>query len=147
MFIKLLWISITLELFHSQKNYYHIFFPVKQGKFGTPYRSGYAAKHALHGFYDSLRAELWRDVKDDVKLTLVCPGLVHTPITLSAVTGDGSPLNKMNEGQFKGKPAEWCAQKITKAIEKNKEEVNIGGREVMGVYLKRFFPRYFSGTD
>jgi short-subunit dehydrogenase len=90
---------------------------------------------------------LWRDVKDDVKLTLVCPGLVHTPITLSAVTGDGSPLNKMNEGQFKGKPAEWCAQKITKAIEKNKEEVNIGGREVMGVYLKRFFPRYFSGTD
>jgi len=30
------------------------------GKFGTPFRSSYAAsKHALHGFFESLRAELW----------------------------------------------------------------------------------------
>lgn len=115
------------------------------GKFGTPYRSGYtASKHALHGFYDSLRAELWRDVKDNIKVTLVCPGFIHTPITLYAVTGDGSPLNKMDEGQYKGKPADWCARKIIKAIERNKQEVNIGGREVLGVYAKRFFPRLFS---
>lgn len=115
------------------------------GKFGTPYRSGYAAsKHALHGFFDSLRAELWRDVKDAIKVTMIAPGFIHTPITLSAVTGDGSPLGKMDEAQYKGKSAEWCAQKICKAIENNREEIYIGGKEVLGVYLKRFTPRLFS---
>jgi short-subunit dehydrogenase len=115
------------------------------GKFGTPYRSGYAAsKHALHGFFDSLRAELWYDVKDAIKVTIICPGFIHTPITLSAVTGDGSPLNKMDEGQYKGKPAAWCAEKIIHAVEMEKEEAYIGGREVLGVYVKRFLPRLFS---
>src|SRR5690349_20106530 len=77
------------------------------GKFGTPYRSGYAAsKHALHGFFDSLRAELWKDVKNEIAVTLICPGFIHTPITLAAVTGDGSPLGKMDEGQYQGMPAD-----------------------------------------
>lgn len=112
------------------------------GKFGTPYRSGYAAsKHALHGFYDSLRAELW---KEKINVTMVAPGFIHTPITLSALTGDGKPLNKMDEAQYRGKPVKWCASKIVKAIEKQKEEVYIGGREVYGVYIKRFFPSLFS---
>lgn len=112
------------------------------GIFGTPYRSGYAAsKHALHGFYDSLRAEVW---KQNIKVTIIAPGFIRTPITLSAVTGDGTPLGKMDEAQYKGKPAAWCARKSIAAIERNKEEVYIGGREVMGVYLKRFFPKLFS---
>ena len=113
------------------------------GIIGTPYRSAYAAsKHALHGFFDSLRAELWRD---NIKVSLICPGFIHTPITYSALTGDGSPLNKMDEAQFKGKPVDWLAKKVKRAIEKEKEEVYIGGyREVLAVYLKRFFPRIFS---
>jgi len=115
------------------------------GKFGTPYRSSYAAsKHALHGFFDSLRAELWRSSKDQIPVTLVCPGFVRTNLTLSALTGDGSPLNKMDEAQYKGKSSEWCAVKIIRAIERRKEEVYIGGKEVLGVYLKRFFPLLFS---
>lgn len=112
------------------------------GKFGTPYRSGYAAsKHALHGFSDALRAEHY---KDNIRVTMVCPGFIRTNLTLTALTADGSPLNKMDEAQYKGKSAEWCAAKIVMAIEKNKEEVYIGGREVFGVYLKRFFPGLFS---
>jgi short-subunit dehydrogenase len=112
------------------------------GKFGTPYRSGYAAsKHALHGFFDSVRAE---HHKDNIKVTMICPGFIHTPITLAALTGDGSPLRKMDEAQYKGKSPNWCAEKIIQAIEKNKEEVYIGGREVWGVYIKRFFPNIFS---
>lgn len=115
------------------------------GIFGTPYRSGYAAsKHALHGFFDSLRAELWKDVKDAITVTMICPGFIHTPITLSAVTGDGTPLGKMDEAQFKGKPAEWCAQKIVQAIEGKKEEVYIGGIETLGIRFKRLFPKWFS---
>lgn len=112
------------------------------GKFGTPYRSGYAAsKHALHGFFDAVRAEHYAD---HIKVTMICPGFIHTPITYWALTGDGSALNKMDEAQSKGKPAGWCAEKIIQAIEKNKEEVYIGGREVMGAYIKRFFPTLFS---
>jgi len=112
------------------------------GKFGTPYRSGYAAsKHALHGFFDALRAEQF---KNNIGVTMVCPGFIRTPLTLSALTADGSPLNKMDEAQYKGKPADWCARKIVAAIEKGKEEVYIGGREVFGVYIKRFFPEIFS---
>jgi short-subunit dehydrogenase len=115
------------------------------GVFGTPYRSGYAAsKHALHGFFDSLRAELWKDVKDAITVTMICPGFIHTPITLTAVTGDGSPLGKMDEAQYKGKPADWCARKMVKAIERKKEEVYIGGIETLGVRFKRLFPRLFS---
>lgn len=115
------------------------------GIFGTPYRSGYAAsKHALHGFFDSLRAELWSDVKNGIAVTMVCPGFIQTPITLSAVTGDGSPLGKMDEAQYKGKPADWCARKIVRAIEKRKTEVYIGGIETLGVPFKRFFPTWFS---
>jgi short-subunit dehydrogenase len=115
------------------------------GIFGTPYRSGYAAsKHALHGFFDSLRAELWSDVRNAIAVTMICPGFIHTPITLSAVTGDGSPLGKMDEAQYAGKPAEWCAKKIANAIEKRKEEVYIGGIETLGVPFKRLFPKWFS---
>ena len=112
------------------------------GKFGTPYRSGYAAsKHALHGFSDALRAEHF---KDNIRVSMICPGFIRTNLTLSALTADGSPLNKMDAAQYKGKSAEWCAAKIVKAIECSKEEVYIGGREVFGVYIKRFFPGLFS---
>ena len=112
------------------------------GKFGTPFRSGYAAsKHALHGFFDAVRAEHY---KDNIRVTMICPGFIHTPITLSALTGDGTPLNKMDDAQYHGKPVDWCARKIVHAIATNKQEVYIGGREVMGVYVKRFFPLLFS---
>ncbi len=131
-----------LPYFIRQRGGHFVVVSSLTGKFGTPYRSGYAAsKHALHGFFDSLRAEVW---KDNIKITMVAPGFIHTPITLSALTGDGSPLNKMDEAQYKGKSVKWCAKKIVSAIENQKEEVYIGGREVFGVYMKRFFPKIFS---
>jgi len=111
------------------------------GKFGTPYRSGYAAsKHALHGFFDAVRAEHW---KDNITVTMLCPGVINTPITMSALTGDGSPMNKMDEWQAKGKPVDWCARKIVAAIEKKKEEAYIGGKEVLLIYIKRYLPFLF----
>ena len=62
------------------------------GKIGTPLRSSYAAsKHALHGFFDSLRAEQY---KNNIFVTLVCPGFVNSNISLNALTGDGTPQKK-----------------------------------------------------
>ncbi len=112
------------------------------GKFGSPYRSSYAAsKHALHGFFDSLRAEI-----DDahIKVTLICPGFVRTNVSKNALTGDGTKLGTMDEATDKGMIPERLAHKILQAIEDGKEEAFFGGKEVLGVYLKRFFPHYFS---
>lgn len=107
------------------------------GIFGTPYRSAYAAsKHALHGFFDGLRAE---HHKDNIKVTMICPGFIQTSRPLELHASESEPASAT-----RGKPASWCAQKIVSAIERDKQEVYIGGREVLGVYLKRFFPRLFS---
>ena len=112
------------------------------GKFGTPLRSSYAAsKHALHGFFDSLRAETWRD---GIFVTLVCPGFIKTDISLNALMGDGSRQGKMDQGQANGMSPEKCADKILWAVEKRKNEAVIGGMETLGVLIKRLFPTYFS---
>lgn len=109
------------------------------GKIGTPLRSGYAAsKHALHGFFDSLRAE---SHEKGVKVTLVCPGYIKTDISKNALAASGKPHGKMDSNQEKGMSVEECAFKIIRAIETNKSEVAMGGKEVLGIYLKRFFPK------
>ena len=50
----------------------------------------------------------------------------------------------MDDNQAKGMLVDDCAKKIIKAIKSEKEEVYIGGSEIMAVYVKRFFPRLFS---
>lgn len=112
------------------------------GKFGSPYRSGYAAaKHALHGFYDSLRAE---NYKQNIRVTLITPGFVRTNVSINALTEHGQSLNEMDDAQAKGMSPATCARSIIAAIEKGKNETLIGGRETMGVYIKRFFPNMFA---
>jgi dehydrogenase/reductase SDR family member 7B len=112
------------------------------GKFGSPYRSAYAAsKHALHGFFDSLRAEL---VDSSIKITLICPGFVRTNVSVNALTGTGAKLGTMDETTGKGMSPDRLARKILQAIKNNTEEAYFGGKEVLGVYLKRFVPTYFS---
>jgi dehydrogenase/reductase SDR family protein 7B len=115
------------------------------GKIGTPYRTGYAAaKHALHGFFDSLRAELWKDSRN-IFVTLVCPGWINTNLSMVALLGDGSPQNKKDDTHQQGMHPNVFAKKLIRAIEKKKREVYIGGtKEVLAIYLKRFLPGLFS---
>lgn len=109
------------------------------GKFGTKYRSAYAAsKHALHGWFDCLRQEV---VKEGVDVTLVCPGYVRTNITRHALTADGTPLRKMGEAHKKAMTPDTFAEKLLPKISSGKEEIYIGGKEIFAVYLKRFAPR------
>ncbi|MGW8122434.1 SDR family oxidoreductase [Roseivirga echinicomitans] len=111
------------------------------GIFGTPYRSGYAAtKHALHGFYDSLRAEL---EDKGIKVTIVAPGFVKTNVSINALLGDGSKSNVMDETLLNGVSAGYCATSIIKAMKKEKREVYIG-KEAYGAYVKRFLPGLFA---
>lgn len=113
------------------------------GKFGSPWRSGYSAsKHALHGFFDSLRAECYGE---GLKVLLVCPGFVRTNVSVNALTHTGQKLGSMDTATSQGLTAEECALSITKAIRADKEEVVIGRfKENLGVFMKRFFPSVFS---
>ena len=105
-------------------------------------RTAYAAsKHALHGFFDSLREELF---DDNIKVLMVCPGYIRTNISLNALQADGSKQNKMDFAQDNGMLPEELAKRILVALAKGKKEVYIGGREVMGIYLKRFAPGLLS---
>ena len=109
------------------------------GKFASPLRSGYCgAKHALHGFFDALRME---HEKDNVRVTIFCPGYIHTNISINALTGDGTAQKTMDKATAGGLSPEECARQMIRALESNKMEVGIGRREKMGLLLKRFFPR------
>lgn len=108
------------------------------GQVSTPLRSGYAAtKHALHGYFDALRAELHGT---GVDVTLILPGFVRTNISIAAVTADGTPLGRLEDNTANGISAEDCAEGILRATARRKNEALIGGKEIFAVYLKRFLP-------
>ncbi|MFP4024744.1 MAG: SDR family oxidoreductase [Thiohalospira sp.] len=111
------------------------------GKFGFPLRSAYsAAKHALHGFFETLRSEIY---DDNIKVLIAFPGRVKTNISLHALTKNGTAHGKMDEGLNKGISAEKCAKQYLKAIRKDKKEVLIGSSELLMVYIHKFFPKIF----
>lgn len=131
-----------LPHFLERKSGHFVVITSLTGKFGTQLRSSYAAaKHGLHGFFDSLRAEVWRE---NVQVTLVCPGFISTQVSVNALTGDGTPQGSMDNATHAGKSPEALAGAIVSAVEKGKYELLFGGKEVMGVYIKRFFPTLFT---
>lgn len=115
------------------------------GFIGTPFRSGYAAaKHALHGYYDSLRAEFWHKHRG-VLVSLVCPGWIKTNITINAVAGDGSRLNQMDKTTAHGMDPHIFARKMLRGVASGRRTMVIGGlKERAAVLLQRFFPGLFA---
>jgi short-subunit dehydrogenase len=112
------------------------------GKYGGPRLSAYSAsKHALHGFFESLRAEVH---SEGIRITIVVPGFVRTPITVNALQGDGKTYGRMMRVHEKGMDPEECARRTLRGVAREKEEILIGGPEVYSVYLKRFFPNLLS---
>ena len=108
------------------------------GYVGTPLRSAYAAsKHALHGYFDSLRAEL---AKDGIAVTIVCPGYIRTNVSRNALTGDGSAHGKMDDTHAGAMPPARLAARALDAIAARRREVVIGGKERWAVPLQRFVP-------
>lgn len=111
------------------------------GLFGFPQRSMYcAAKHALHGFFETLRLE---HHKDNINVLMVCPGRVKTNFSFGALTADGGVHGKMDKGQANGVSVEYCAAQIDKAVRKNKKQILVGGKELLMAYFKRFTPWLF----
>lgn len=109
------------------------------GLFGFPLRSAYcASKHALFGFFESLEIE-----NPNVRVTFLIPGRINTPISRSAVQGDGSTYTKMDSGQANGMDAGACAKVAADAIAKGKHRKLIGRGELAIVYVKKWCPWLF----
>jgi len=108
------------------------------GKFASPQRSGYAAaKHALQGFMDALRAEV-HDA--GIQVLVASPGFVNTDVSCNALRGDGSLHGKMDPSQAAAISAEKCAEQIIVAMAKGRAEVFPGGKERVGLLLNRLSP-------
>jgi len=108
------------------------------GVYSAPTRAAYAAsKHALHGFFDAVRAE---HARDGLGVTVVCPGFVRTHMGPNSLDGDGSPRGARAAAAAKGMPAERCAAAVLDAAHRGRDEVYLGGRERLAVYLKRYAP-------
>lgn len=108
------------------------------GKFASPQRSGYAAaKHALQGFMDALRAEV-HDAS--IQVLVASPGFVNTDVSRNALRGDGTPHGKMDPSQAAAMSADSCAEQIIAAMTKGRAEVFPGGKERIGLLLNRISP-------
>jgi dehydrogenase/reductase SDR family member 7B len=111
------------------------------GKFGFFLRSAYSAsKHALHGFYESLRLE---EEGNNIKINIICPGKINTDISKNALTKSGEKHGIMDHNQETGMAVENCVKQILAGVENNKREIFIGGKEIKAVLLKRFLPNLF----
>ena len=111
------------------------------GKFGFPQRSSYSAtKHALHGFFESLRAE---NKQNNIKVSIFIPGRVKTNISVNAITKDGTIHGKMDAGQDTGITPEKAAKIICSGLKSEKKEILVGGKELIMVHIRRFLPRLY----
>jgi NAD(P)-dependent dehydrogenase (short-subunit alcohol dehydrogenase family) len=108
------------------------------GKTGVPTRSGYAAsKHAMAGFFDSLRIEL---AGSGVTVTMVYPGFVATGIRERALGGDGRPLGTSPVREAEVMRVETCARLILDAAARRRRELVMTGRGRVGMWLKLVAP-------
>ncbi|MFP2924073.1 SDR family oxidoreductase [Pyxidicoccus sp. 3LG] len=109
------------------------------GKTGVPTRTGYAAsKHAMNGFFDSLRVEL---MGTGVDVTVVCPGFVATNVRANALGKDGKPLQQSAHDETEGNmDVGTCVSIILRAMEQREREVVMTAKGKLGQYLKLFTP-------
>lgn len=109
------------------------------GRISTPRRGAYgASKHALIGFFDSVRAEVY---DKGISVCTVLPGYIKTNISLNAMNEHGQAYGKMDPNQAKGLDPTLTAQGIVQAVFAKKKEFFIGGKlEALGLFIKRLSP-------
>ena len=109
------------------------------GKVGVPLRTGYcAAKHAVMGFFDALRAEV---EGQGLKVSTIVPGFIRTDISRNALAGDGSAFGEVDEDIAGGMDVTECAEVIFKGLKAGKREIPVGkGKEMAALWIKRIAP-------
>jgi len=105
-------------------------------------RTGYSAsKHAMHGFFDSLRAEVQ---PRGVGVMLACPSFVATGIGRNAIGGDGQPVRHAQVTVGQPLSAERAAGMIFEAAERGRRLVLVGRTSRLAWYLSRVAPDLYS---
>lgn len=113
------------------------------GIVGVPTRSGYAAsKHAMRGFFDSLRIEL---EDEGVSVTMIYPGFVATGIRENATGADGKPAMIDPVGQDNVMSVATCADMVVEAMAARKREVIMTLRAKIGQWIKLIAPSVVDG--
>ena len=108
------------------------------GKNGVPTRSGYtASKHAMAGFFDSLRIEL---AENEVSVTVIYPGFVTSEIRERAFGTDGKPLKNSPVRESEVMTPQDCARLIINAMAKRRREEVMTVRGKLGLWLKLIAP-------
>jgi len=108
------------------------------GLTGVPERSAYSgSKHAMIGFFDSLRIEL---AGSGVDVSVIAPDFVVTEIHKRAIGPDGEPLGSSPMQQSKIMTAEECARRIARAMEKRQRQLLMSTRGKLGMWLKLLAP-------
>lgn len=108
------------------------------GRAGVPTRSIYAAtKHAMAGFFDSLRIEV---AESGVSVTMVYPGFVQSEIRGRAMGADGKAIGTSPVKETQVMTAEACASQILSATLQRKREVVMTARGKLGQWLKLIAP-------
>jgi short-subunit dehydrogenase len=108
------------------------------GLTGVPERSAYAgSKHAMIGFFDSLRIELQGS---GVDVSVIAPDFVVSEIHKRAIGPDGEPLGTSPMQQSKIMTAEQCARQIVRAMEKRQRQLLMSTRGKLGMWLKLLAP-------
>lgn len=108
------------------------------GLTGVPTRTGYAAtKHAIFGFFDSLRIELHGS---GVSVTVVAPDFVASEIHRRATGPDGRALGKSPMQETRIMSAEICAAKMVRAIERRRRLLLLSLRGRAGRFVRLVAP-------
>jgi len=108
------------------------------GLVGVPTRTGYSAsKHAMIGFFDSLRIEL---ADKGVSVTVIAPDFVRSEIHRRAIGPDGKPLGMSPMQEAKIMTADECADIILRATLQRRRLVLTSLRARLIRWLKMLAP-------
>ena len=112
------------------------------GLTGVPKRTAYAAtKHAMAGFFDSLRIEL---AGSGVDVTVIYPGFVFSEINRRALSPDGTPFGDRGYVRRGGETMETaeCVRQILHVTARRDRELIMTWRGKIGRLLKAVSPRF-----
>jgi len=108
------------------------------GKVGTRLRSSYAAsKHALHGYFESLRPEIY---DYNIQISMVCPGFVNTNLSEKALKGNGELYQLKDSVHQNAMSVTQFVKKLSPYLNKQKEEIFIAGSEIKVIWASKYLP-------
>jgi short-subunit dehydrogenase len=113
------------------------------GLTGVPTRTGYAAsKHAVIGFFDSLRIELQGS---GVDVTVVCPYFVRSEIHKRAAGGDGQAIGTTSMKEDWIMTAEECATRTIAAMARRQRMLVFTAKGKLGRFIRLLAPGFVDG--